>query len=373
MLNKAYPPHLGGVETVLSQLANGLHAVGHEVSVLCFGEREVIEELDGIKIFRVPPLLRVGSAPLGWGYYREYRRLSAWADAVHFHSPNPMGELSYLLAPKPKHTIVTYHGDAVRPRVLLACYDAVMRLFLNRCSVVCVTSPKLALNSRVLSRLRRKIDVIPIGIDLKRFTNQSPETGRAAQKLVAGLGEFTLLFAGRLVYYKGLEVLLNAIAELNCETAISVGALIVGAGPLEQELKDIIERRGLREHVRLIPPQPDDIYTALFRCADCFVLPSLYPVEAFGISMLEAMASGLPSVSTELGTGTSWLNQDGVTGLVVPPGNVQAMANAIRHLRDHPMERLCMGNAARQRAAELFDERAMLEGYSNIIADFEDC
>lgn len=363
MFGKAYFPHLGGVETVLRQLAVRMSALGHEVVVLCFGERDMEEMLEGVRVVRIRPLLRVGSAPLGWRCYREYRRLSAWADMVHFHTPNPMGEIACLLAPPHPRTIVTYHGDAFRPRTLLPYYDVVMRLFLRRCRTLCTTSPNLVRSSRVLSRLGRSISVIPIGVDPGRFSFPTEEALRVAESFVEGLGAFTVLFAGRLVYYKGVETLLEALASLEHGEGPSVGALIVGSGPLEPDLKCLTEAHGISDRVRRIPPQPDGVYSALFRRTDCFVLPSLYPVEAFGIAMLEAMAAGLPVVSTELGTGTSWVNANGVTGLVVPPGDVEALADAIRCLRDDSGRRRRMGDAARRRVEELFGEERMIARY----------
>lgn len=358
LVNKAYPPHLGGVETVVRQLARGMRA-SHDVAVLCFGERECVENLEGVRVHRVRPLFRVGSAPLGWSYLTAYRRLAAWADVVHFQSPNPMGELVRVLCPSKQKTVATYHGDAVRPRWLLPFYDLLMRFFLRRCDGVAVTNPNVLQTSRVLAKSKFPLKIVPIGVDPARFV---PGEAGEARRLARRLKGFKLMFSGRLVYYKGVEVLLEALGHLKAD-GLEVSVLIVGEGPRKEALEAWVEKNGLSENVTLLPPQPEDVYTALFREVDCFVLPSLFPVEAFGIVLLEAMASGLPVVSTELGTGTSWVNRDGETGLVVCPGDAPALARAVAFLAAHPKERQRMGRNAAARVEDCFTEAAMLRAY----------
>ena len=367
LVNKAYHPHLGGVETVVRQLALGMTRAGHEVVVLCFGERTAVETLEGIRIHRVRPLFRVGSAPVGFSFFWKYRRLSKWADGILFQSPNPMGELSFLCSPTRKCTVAVYQGDAVRPEWLLPAYDMLMRVFLRHASRVVVSNPNLPQSSRVLSKLSPGVTIIPIGVDLNRFVVSEFDV-RTASNLWEGLTGFKVMFAGRLVYYKGTEVLLESVLRLRNE-GLDVSVFLVGDGPLREKLERFILDNSLERHAKIIPPQPEEIYTALFEKADCFVLPSLYPVEAFGIVLLEAMASGLPVVSTELGTGTSWINRDGETGLVTPPGDVGALSEAICFLMEHPEERQRMQQNARERVEDLFSESAMLSGYERLFSE----
>ena len=152
-----------------------------------------------------------------------------------------------------------------------------------------------------------------------------------------------MLFVGRFVYYKGLDVLIDAMRD--CEGTL----LLAGDGPLESDLRARVAAHGLEPRVRFLGRVPDEDLPAYYRAADLFVLPSMARTETFGVVQIEAMAAGLPVVSTNLPTGVPWVNQDGVSGLVVPPGDAGALAAAIRRLQTDPVlrERLAHGAAAR--------------------------
>ncbi len=115
----------------------------------------------------------------------------------------------------------------------------------------------------------------------------------------------------------------------------------------------------------------DDDLPGLYHPADLFVLPASHPSEAFGLVQVEAMAAGLPVVCTELGTGTTYVNHDGVTGLVVPPRDPDRLAAAINTLIADPERRAALGRAAQARARDEFDLNVMvdriLELYSDLI------
>ena len=373
LVNKAYFPHLGGVETVARQIAEGMSRRGHEVKVLCFGDGGVMktEKIDGVEVRRVRPLGHIGSAPVGYRFLTEFFRLSKWADAINFHSPNPMGEIALLFSPflRGKKIICAYHGDAQRPKILIPFYDAALRRFFRRCGTITVSNPPLSENSRVLRtlRAREKIRVIPFGIRTEDYENHPASDLEKAKNLLAPLPpySFKVMYAGRMVYYKGLEVLLYALKKLKAQR-YPVSAFLVGSGPEEDGVRAFVAENGLGNDVLLVPHQPDGVYRALFSLAGCFVLPSTRQTEAYGIVLAEAMASGLPLVSTELGTGTSWVNRDVETGIVVPPGDPDALAQAIARLADNEEDRNRMAAASRARAKKFFEEEAMLESYDKL-------
>jgi rhamnosyl/mannosyltransferase len=377
LVNKAYHPHLGGVETVVRQIALGMARAGHEAAVLCFGDENADETREGVLVRRVRPAGRIGSAPLGASFLAEFRALAARSDVVNLHSPNPMGEIAALMHKRGKspgqRIICTYHGDAQRPKLLLPGYDALMRRFFGACDAVAASSPKIISSSRVLGplsgRMPGKIRVIPLGVDCKKYVPAPGPESESAKKLLAGLpgGSFRVMFAGRLVYYKGVQFLLDALRILK-ERGILASMFIVGSGPLEGEIKAFAGRNSLADRVIMIPPQPEGVYRALFHQADCFVLPSAHRTEAYGIALLEAMASGLPVISTELGTGTSWINEDGETGFVVAPGDPGALAKAIEALALNESDRERFGRRAFERSREMFDEEKMLDGYEKLFS-----
>jgi rhamnosyl/mannosyltransferase len=242
-----------------------------------------------------------------------------------------------------------------------------MRGFLRRCDAVAVSNPRLAEGSRVLRCAAERIRIIPLGVRTGDYAAPRADDLGRAEELLGGLprGGFKVMFAGRMVYYKGVSRLLEAISILAGDGA-GVSAFLVGSGAMEREAREFSEANGLGGRVKFISPQPERVYRALFHLADCFALPSTHRTEAYGIVLLEAMASGLPVISTELGTGTSWINEDGRTGLVVPPGDSAALAAAIGRLAQRGDERARMGAAARERAVEVFEESSMIDAYERL-------
>jgi len=174
-----------------------------------------------------------------------------------------------------------------------------------------------------------------------------------------------LLFVGRFRHYKGLDTLLEAMALLP-RTRLMLG----GDGVLRADLERLAGRRRLDGRVQFLGEVPQRDLPGLYRAAGAFALPSSSRAEAFGMVLLEAMASGLPCVTTEVGTGTSWLVQDGVTGCVVPPNDPAALAGALGGLFDNPERRRVMGLAGRRRVEAHFTEQRMID---RVMAVYRDC
>jgi rhamnosyl/mannosyltransferase len=371
LVNKAYYPHLGGIETVVRQLAEGMQRRGHEVTILCFGDRDFTERISNVEVRRIRPMMHIGSAPIGFHYAVEFFRLSKWADVINLHSPNPMGELALLLSPlfPGKKIICAYHGDAQRPRFLLSAYDFIMRRFFRRSNVIVVSNPPLLESSRLLKEgsFREKTRIIPYGVRTENYFEHQTSDIKEARRLLASLptASYKVMYAGRMVYYKGLKVLLEAFRTIK-EKRHSISAFLVGSGIEENNVRDFITDNALENDMLIIPHQSESVYRALFSLADCFVLPSTHQTEAFGIVLAEAMASGLPIISTELGTGTSWVNLNGETGIVVPPGDSIALAEAIVYLANNDVERKAMATESLARAKCYFEECTMLEAYDEM-------
>jgi rhamnosyl/mannosyltransferase len=165
-----------------------------------------------------------------------------------------------------------------------------------------------------------------------------------------------LLFVGRLRYYKGVNYLLEALPLIP-----GAHLTIVGTGPKEDEWKNLAKRLGLGERVRWMGDVPDDELAGYYEACDVFVLPCSERSEAFGAVQLEAMAAGKPVVSCDVNTGVAWVNQNEITGLVVPPKSSEALAGAIMRLLED--EALCrrMGGAARARVEKEFSVERMVE------------
>ncbi len=355
---KDYFPVLGGIENHIKWQAEGMQARGHRVHVLVTntGRATLRQPIQGVPVTKTGRQFNVSSAPVSLGLFRELARLGRDADIVHLHAPYPPGELAQLLVRAGRRTVITYHSDIVKQATLLRFYAPFLRRVLDRAQAILVSNPRYPEGSPFLRPRQEKIRVVHFGIDPSRFQPTEASQLRA-QELRRRFGPGPLvLFVGRLRYYKGVDVLVRALA-LTPEAK----AVIVGTGPMEAQVRGLVRQLGLEERVHLAGHVADADLPAFYQAGDLFVLPSVHRSESLGIVLLEAMASGLPAISTELGTGTSYVNQHEVTGLVVPPGDPEALARAIQRLARHPRQRVAFGEAARRRIQEAFSLEQMLD------------
>lgn len=246
--------------------------------------------------------------------------------------------------------MLTYHSDVVRQRTMSALFKPLLDTAMRRASAILATSPNYLATSPVLAAHRARCQVVPYGIPLDRF--DPPDQDRAAA--IATLhGPRLVLAVGRLVYYKGFDVLIRAMR------LVEARLVIIGEGPLEGSLRALARAEGVSHKVTLLGEVQNSDVAPFFAAADVFVLPSVARSEAFGIVQLEAMASGTPVVNTALDSGVPWVSQHERTGLTVPPGDPPALAAALARLLDDRVLRDRLGAAARARARAEFDVRVM--------------
>jgi rhamnosyl/mannosyltransferase len=163
------------------------------------------------------------------------------------------------------------------------------------------------------------------------------------------------------VYYKGVEFLVDAMAH-------STGTLILaGDGPLEGALRARVSAQDMDGRVMFAGRVSDEDLPAYYHAADVFVLPSIAKTEAFGVVQVEAMAAGVPVVSTSLNTGVPWVNQHNVSGLVVEPGSADALAQALNYLATGPDLRARLGRGAAARAGQLFSVEQMIATFKHVV------
>jgi glycosyltransferase involved in cell wall biosynthesis len=349
-LYKDYYPVMGGIENHVRLLAEGQARAGDEVAVLVTnpGLRGTREHLGGVDVTKVGRLAKVASTPLSLRFASELTRRRP--DITHVHSPYPPAEVLQYLLGRSHATVLTYHSDVIRQRRLARLYRPLMRRVLGRVDRILVSSPA-HLASQLLVEYRSKCRVVPFGIRLDRFETADP--GRVAALRAMAEGRISLLFVGVFRYYKGLQYLIEAMAD------VEALLVLVGSGPLEGELRQRVAELGLDERVRFAGRVSDQDLPAYYQAANLFVLPSCEPSETFGIAQLEALAAGLPVVGTELGTGTTFVNRHEETGLVVPPKDSKALSAAINRLLGDEALRRRLSEGARRRA-QLFDAERML-------------
>ncbi|MGB9692343.1 MAG: glycosyltransferase [Candidatus Sumerlaeaceae bacterium] len=365
-----YPPVRGGIENTINLMARG-SLKDFDVSVLvCAGKADAGEEIvEGVRVVRVREWGRVWSAPLAPAFVRALQHEAARADLLHFHHPNPTGDIAFLLGGIRKPYVITYHSDVVRQRAAMAAYGLVQEQMMRRAAVIMPTSPNYIESSVWLRRHRDKCRVVPLGIALQRFEKTPERQRKAAQIREQFGGRPIVIFVGRLRYYKGLHFLVEAMRHVEAQL------LIVGVGPEQERLFLQARAAGVDKRVHFLGDLDDEDMICHLYAADVFCLPSHLRSEAFGLCQIEAMACGLPVVSTALDTGVSFVNQHGVTGFVVPPADPLALASALSRLLADDDLRPLFGAAAKQRAAELFSAERMCqklhEVYWHVLADFK--
>jgi len=356
-VGKFYPPVSGGMERVVETLcraSDGL--VESRVLAMNAGVATVNETRAGVQVTRVGTIGSVGSVTISPAFPLALGR--AEADLIIFHEPNPWALLSYAIAHPRARLVIWYHSDVVRhPLQYALFYAPVARPAYRRAERFIVSSPPLAEHADALRPYGDRVTVVPFGIDPSQWT-----PGRAsAQPFV--------LFAGRHVAYKGVDVLLRAVA------GTATHAVIAGDGPKRTEWETLAHSLGISSQVRFTGDVSDAELRELMETCAVLVLPSVTRAEAFGYVQLEAMACAKPVVSTDVPSGVSWVNQHERTGLVVKAGDVDALRAALERLMRDDTLRLRYGTTGRcrveqeftlvrlrERLAALYRELGLLEG-----------
>jgi len=360
-----FPPVRGGIESHLNILSHGLADRGIATEVLVSNTCNKLEiQLDGkIKITKVPQITRIASAPINYNLVYYLRKIGGQHDLLHFHLPNPTAEVSFLISCMKKHAVATYHSDIIRQRRTAKLYRPLLQAFLARTDCIIATSPNYVNSSSILRKYQHKCKIVPLGIRLSRF-NQ-PLNGSLNPVLIRKkYGERLIVFIGKFRYYKGISVLLEAMKHIKAKL------LLIGEGYLENELKKKVAEQRLENKVIFLGELSDEAVNVFLYACDVFVLPSVERSEAFGIVQLEAMACGKPVVCTELGTGTSYINQHHKTGLVVEPNKPIELARAINCLLERPELRSQFGQAALERVQKLFSASRMID---DLVAIYDKC
>ena len=351
-----FPPVRGGIEYHINTLANGLKKRGVDVRILVSNTTHKLQVTahNDIVVAKAPQWGRFYSAPLTPSFHWYLRRFGKTADIIHFHHPNPTAEISYLLAGLNKKTVVTYHSDIIRQDKLGKLYSPFRKRFLTAADRIIATSPNYIQTSTILKRFKHKCTVIPLGINIDRFLSKG--SFGETEKIKRRYGnQPIILFVGRFRYYKGLHLLISAMKEVPAKL------LLIGTGPEETKLKNIVARNRIEDKICFLGELPDDVVNQYYKACDIFVLPSHLRSEAFGIVQIEAMCCGKPVICTELGTGTSFANINQQTGVTVRPNDVSALSNAIMDLIENPKKRTALGDCGAKRVKQLFTSEIMID------------
>ena len=357
----SFPDSMGGVEQVINQIARGANKLGVKTDVLSLTPDRVARtiEIDGYLAHRAHLDFQIASTGFSASVFFHFSRLAKQADIIHYHFPWPLMDVVHFATRVKKPTVVTYHSDIIRQKHLLKLYHPLRQKFLASVDRIVASSPNYLATSDVLKRFSGKVSVIPYGLDKATYPQPLPDRLRFWREK---FGTKFFLFVGVLRYYKGLHILIEAAQGTDYPI------VIVGAGPIEQELKVQAQQLGLR-NIHFLGYLPDEDKVALLTLCHGVVFPSHLRSEAFGISLLEGAMYGKPMISSEIGTGTTFINIGEETGLVVNPSDPIALRQAMQYLWEHPEEAAEMGKRAEARYWQHFMAERMVKSYVDLYDD----
>lgn len=324
-LGKFYPIR-GGVEKVMWDLTSGLSARGIDCDMLCaeLEKNEIIHLNEHGRVICVKAWMKKAAtmiAPRMISWLREHKDEY---DIIHVHHPDPMACLALRLSGYKGRVILHWHSDILKQKILLKFYAPLQRWLIRRADTVVGTTPVYLKESPYLQDVQDKTVAVPIGIEPITF---DPEL--ASQWRQRYPGKKLVISIGRLVPYKGFGYLIAASQHLGPDYQV----LIVGSGPLRENLEGEIRAYGAEDNVELLGYVEDRQMHALLGACDVFVLSSVMKTEAFGIVQIEAMSLGKPVIATRVPeSGVSWVNADGESGLNVPVRDPEALAGAIQQI-----------------------------------------
>lgn len=354
-------PITGGVEKVMYHLVTGLPAQGVESDMLCAacGRPATIEVPGGGRIFAVRTLKKVKATMIAPSMILRLRRIAGNYDIVHIHHPDPMAALALRLSGYRGKVVLHWHADILRQRQLLKVFRPLQQWLINRADVIVGTSPTYIAGSPWLRNVQQKCVCVPIGVERPVEVPQE-----AVDRVKSRWGGRKIVFSmGRLVSYKGFEYLIDAAQYLPEDYVVIIG----GKGVLQDELERRIAELNLGEKVKLTGFIDDDELAAYYRAADVFCMSSVERTEAFGLVQIEAMGCGTPVVATEIaGSGVSWANSHGESGLNVPVRDARAIAGAIMTITADEDTRKKYSAGALRRFHNMFLKETMITHITDI-------
>jgi rhamnosyl/mannosyltransferase len=362
---KIYRPDIeGGIPAVISSLAQGCDAsTTHSIlSARRFGAARRYTP-DGVPVEAVASLGTLFSTPLAPGYIPAFVRRARSADVVVHHAPLPLNDAAILLGlPDDTALIVYWHADVVGYPFLRRLVAPLIRRALARADRIVVSGQPMIDHSEFLRPHAHKCAVLPYGMDLNYWRMLDTNERAGADRLRLQQPRH-IVALGRLVGYKGYDVLIRAMQS------VAGHATIIGEGPLLADLQKLASDLGVADRVRFAGRLPRDEIKLLFHSAQVFAFPSVTEAEAFGIVQIEAMATGLPIVNTNLPTTVPLVARHNLEALTVAPGDPQALSQALNCILDDPALGEQLGSAGQQRAMSEFDQAAFRTRMTAIYED----
>ncbi len=360
-LGKFYPIR-GGVEKVMYDLMLGLSEEGIHCDMLCASTEDYPAGMINVNSYAglivEATKIKLAATMLAPGVITRLRKIAKSYDIIHVHHPDPMASLALFMSGFKGKVVLHWHSDILKQKTLLRLYKPLQSWLIKRADVIVGTTPVYVKESPFLSKVQYKIDYIPIGVEPLVGNREKTEVLKQKYK-----NKHVIFSLGRLVEYKGYEYLIRAAQHLDENYQIIIG----GKGPLMNSLTELIAELGVQEKVTLLGFVEDDDIPYYFDACDMFCLSSIWKTEAFAIVQIEAMSCGKPVISAHIpGSGVSWVNKDGVSGLVVESENEMALADAIKRISIDVNLKNELSEGSKNRYEEYFTRKKMTEKCLNI-------
>lgn len=369
-MTATFPPYMGGTGNVCFHYSVELAKLGHDVTVYTSDSRgEAYPYPPEIRVKKLKSLIKVGNAPL----LLDLLKLSD-CDVIHLHYPFFFGaELVYLVAKLRRiKLVVTYHNDTVADGLLGLFFKihrySMMQLIFRGADKICVTSYDYASQSFIRKYVNGggKVAETPNGVDVGRF---NPGVEHLMLKRKFGITDKkVVLFVGGLDkphFFKGVEYLIESVAKIHDESLVLI---IVGDGDLKDRYKSVAERENVSDRVIFAGKVPDQELPGYYSAADLVVLPSFTMGEAFGMVLVEAMATGKPVIASNL-PGIRTVVNEGRNGFLVQPKDVDSLAAKIQYLIQNKNVSREFGVDGRKKAEEKYSWDKIAKKVENIYED----
>lgn len=352
-----YPYTYGGIEKFMHELSVAMaKKYDLDIHILAMGKKNETIKKDFYKLHFAKTNLNIASTTFSFSAIKKFNELAKQVDIIHYHFPYPYADLLQTICRSNKPYIVTYHSDIIKQKRLMMLYKPLMKKFLNGARYILPTSPNYLDTSETLREIKVSKKVIPMSLNCDDYRINDKNYQHWKKNI--GFEKF-FIYIGGLRYYKGLDVLIDAMQGQDYPL------VIVGIGDQKELIEEKIKQNNL-QNVKFLGALDDEDKLSLLKLSYALILPSNIRTEAFGLVLLEASIFAKPMITCEIGTGTTFVNIDKQTGLVVKPNDSQDLAEKLIDLWNDEKAAEGYGVNAKTRFDDVFNLDKMVANYKSV-------
>ncbi|QLC67484.1 glycosyltransferase [Flavobacterium sp. LPB0248] len=358
-LGKAFPPikKLGGVEKVMEYFYYGLNESGIKCDVLGANDknsRKIDKYCEEGLVYRESLLFKAKSTFFSISLIFRLWKIKDEYDIIHVHLPDPMALLALFLTRPKSKIIVHWHSNILKQKYAYLIIKYFETWVLKKSDLILCTTPNYSINNKVLKSFINKVSYVVIGLDIDKSLFSSQTESKINENYQT---KKKLIYVGRFVYYKGIEFLIQAMSLIESDCVL----FLIGDGEMKIQMENLVSELKISDKVIFLGEVDDSYKFSYIKSSDMLVLPSLFKTEAYGIVQVEAMALGVPVLSTKIeGSGVDWVNKDSESGVIVTPGKSKEIAKAIDKVFSNPEFLMDISEGAKKRYETLFTKEKMI-------------